>query len=163
MRLIFVICFVMLALALSSCSSHKQIVMTKEGAATIETNESNGTTTINSKNSTAVIGKNAVDVSKLGLPVYPGAIQNSGGISEQSAQGNSQMVVMTTPDSFDKVYNFYKAQMPAGSERMHIAAGSQAVAQFAIPAASNKNMKSIMITADNGKTTIELMVGSKTN
>ncbi len=163
MRLTFVVCVAALITALTGCSSHKQVVFTKEGAETVETNQSNGNTTISSKNTTAVIGKNAVDTSKLGLPIYPGAIQNSGGVSVQSTQGNSQMVVMTTQDAFDKVYSFYKAQMPAGSERMHIAAGAQAVAQFAVPAAGNKNMKSVMITADSGKTTIELMVGSKTN
>ncbi|HEV2878269.1 MAG TPA: hypothetical protein VGW96_01705 [Candidatus Eremiobacteraceae bacterium] len=162
MRVITTICIAMLILITAACSGHKQTIVTKEGTATIETNQHNDTTTVTSKEGTATFGKNAVDLSKLGLPVYPGASVDTGGMNVQSNQGSEQIEMLTTADSFDKVYGWYKSHMPADSEKMHMSSGGQSLAQFAIGKEGEKNIKSVMIAESNGKTTIQLVVGSKT-
>jgi len=162
MRLFGAVCFAALLLASAGCASHRQVIATKEGTATVETNQSNDTTTITSKEGSASFGKNAVDVSKIGLPIYPGATANdTGGMSFQSKEGSSQIVVMTTADSFDKVYAWYKGQMPSGSEQMHMSSGNSSVASFVIGKQGDKNAKTVTITADKDKTSIMLAAGSK--
>lgn len=151
----------LLVCALTGCSGHKQTIVTKEGGATVETNQTNDTTTITTTKGTAVVGKNAVDLSKLDVPVYPGASSESGGLSVQSKEGNQQIAMLTTSDSFDKVYEWYKSHMPAGSEKLHMTSGGSSVAQFAIGTESDKRFKSVMITEATGKTSIQLVVGSK--
>jgi len=152
------------AMLVAGCGSQKQVIVTKQGTATVETNRNTGTATITTKQGTATYGKNAVDPAKLGLPVYPGAsASEGGGLSVQSSQGSQQMVLLTTGDSFDKVYGWYKNQMPADSEKMHLSAAGSSMATFAIGASGDKQSKSVMITSGKGKTNIELMAGSKTN
>ena len=161
MRLISVLCLVLLVGTLTGCSGHKQTIVTKEGGATVETNQSNDTTTITTNEGTAVVGKNAVDLSKLDVPVYPGASSESGGLSVQSKEGNQQIAMLTTADSFDKVYEWYKSHMPAGSEKLHMTTGGSSVAQFAIGTESDKSFKSVMITEATGKTAIQIVIGPK--
>lgn len=161
MRVISALCLAVLICALSGCSGHKQTIVTKEGGATVETNQSNDTTTITTTKGTAVVGKNAVDLSKLDVPVYPGASSDSGGLSVQSKEGNQQMAMLTTSDSFDKVYDWYKSHMPAGSEKLHMTSGGSSVAQFAVGSESEQHYKSVMITESTGKTAIQIVVGSK--
>jgi len=163
MRLSGIVCLAGLVLAAAGCSGHRQVIVTKEGTATVETNQSNDTTTITSKQGSASFGKNAVDVGKIGLPIYPGATANdTGGMSFQSKGETSQLVVMTTPDSFDKVYAWYKGQMPAGSEQMHMSSANSSVASFVIGKQGDKTAKTVTITADKDKTSIMLAAGSKT-
>jgi len=161
MRVISAVSLALLVCVLIGCSGHKQTIITKEGGATVETNQSNDTTTITTNKGTAVVGKNAVDLSKLDVPVYPGASSESGGLSVQSKEGNQQIAMLTTSDSFDKVYDWYKNHMPAGSEKLHMTSGGSSVAQFAIGAESDRNFKSVMITEATGKTAIQILVGSK--
>jgi len=161
MRVISAVILALLVCALTGCSGHKQTIITKEGAATVETNQTNDTTTITTNRGTAVVGKNAVDLSKLDVPVYPGASSESGGLSVQSNEGNQQIAMLTTSDSFDKVYDWYKNHMPAGSEKLHMTSGGSSMAQFAIGTETDKHFKSVMITQATGKTAIQIVVGSK--
>jgi hypothetical protein len=98
-------------------------------------------------------------LSKLGLPIYPGAVAaENGGYSASGKEGTSQMAVLTTTDSFDKVYDWYKARMPAGSEQMKVSSGSGSVATFVIGKQGDKEQKTVEITSDKDKTSI--MLGS---
>lgn len=150
-------------LGAADCSrSQKQTVETKEGPATVETNKQDQTATITNKEGTAKIGKNAVDPQSLGLPIYPGAsVSEGGGMSAVSSKGSAQLVVMTTSDSFDKVYEWYKGQMPAGSEKMHLSTGGSSIATFQVGETTEKDQKGVMIAADKDKTTITLSHGQK--
>jgi len=162
MRVISAVILALLVCALTGCSGHKQTIITKEGAATVETNQTNDTTTITTNRGTAVVGKNAVDLSKLDVPVYPGASSESGGLSVQSNEGNQQIAMLTTSDSFDKVYAWYKGQMPAGSGQMQMSSANSSVASFVIGKQGDKTAKTVTITADKDKTSIMLAAGSKT-
>lgn len=62
--------------------------------------------------------------------------------------------VMTTTDSFDKVYEWYQKNMPAGSEKAHTTTPVQS-AVFMMGEAG-KDQKSVTITVSSGKTMISI-------
>jgi hypothetical protein len=62
--------------------------------------------------------------------------------------------VMTTDDSFDKVYGWYQQHMPAGSEKSHMTSPVQS-AVFIIGDPSS-GQKSVTITAQGAKTMISI-------
>jgi hypothetical protein len=93
------------------------------------------------------------------LPVYPGAkTEAAGSTSSVGMGGTASGSVMSTTDAFDKVYKWYQAHMPAGSERTHVTAAGTESAVFVIGPAS-KNQQSVTISktaATGGKTMITL-------
>ncbi len=143
------------ALAFAGCS-HKVTVQTSQGSVSVD--QSNGSTTIKSNNGEVSIGKGAVDPASLGLPVYPGATQSNDNsnisINDTSKGEGAQFVVLTTADPFDKVYDYYKGQLPSGSEKMKVETGDSSVAQFQV--GTDKDQKVVMLTGAKDKTTIEL-------
>jgi hypothetical protein len=77
----------------------------------------------------------SVDPSKLGAPVYPGAQPDPGsqaGISAQTPEGSTYIGMFKTMDGFDKVYAYYKSQMPAGSEGMKLSMGGASSAMWQV-------------------------------
>jgi hypothetical protein len=86
---------------------------------------------------------------KTGLPLYPGAT------SQASAASNGEAgTVLSTDDSFDKVYAWYKSKMPAGSEKAKLSAGGMSTATFQIDQKGGKG--TVAITSTGTKTTITL-------
>jgi len=152
MRRILILC---LAACLAAGCAHKQTITTSQGGATVTTNQGNNTVTVTTKEGSTTYGT-AVDPAKTGLPIYPGATKNEGGISGAGAAGSGETVALSTTDSFDKVYEWYKAHMPAGSETMHMTADSGSVATFQIGKQTDKEQRSVMITTDKDKTSILL-------
>ncbi len=107
--------------------------------------------------SSAVIGRNAVDPKDLGLPLYPGAIQaDTGALLMHSKTSVSRVVSLSTKDDFDHVYQWYKQQMPSGSEQAHMAVPNGSVASFLIGRAQDPEVRSVLITQGQGKTAILL-------
>lgn len=97
---------------------------------------------------------------KTGLPSYPGATEAAAGTSANGAMGQASGKVMTTTDSFAKVYAWYQGKMPKGSEKAHMTVAGNEMATFQIGAAG-KNQQVVTITAQGGKTTITLASVSK--
>jgi hypothetical protein len=86
-------------------------------------------------------------------PSYPGAETQASGSSSnmgQSAAGK----VLTTDDSFDKVYQWYQQNMPAGSEKSHVTAPLQS-AVFTV-GDPGKGQTSVTLTTSGGKTMITI-------
>ncbi|MGB6521989.1 MAG: hypothetical protein WBE83_09475 [Candidatus Cybelea sp.] len=73
------------------------------------------------------------------LPDYPGAATDSSGI-------------LLTGDSFERVYNWYKRNLPAGSERSHTTTPVES-AVF-VTGAQNSDEKSVTLTFEGDKTMI---------
>jgi hypothetical protein len=145
-----------LALTLVSCSS-KRTIVTSQGTMTVETNAMHNTVKVSNASGTAIIGKGAVNAAALGLPLYPGAIaSDTGGMAVHNTSGTSNVVSLTTTDSFDKVYAWYKLRMPNGTEQTHMMAAGGSVASFAEGKLGDKDQKSVVITESGGKTTILL-------
>jgi hypothetical protein len=87
------------------------------------------------------------------VPTYPGAVtQASGSSSNMGSSAAGQ--VMTTDDSFDKVYTWYQQNMPAGSEKSHVTAPVEsAVFMIGDP---GKGQTSVTLTTSAGKTMISI-------
>ena len=115
--------------ALAGCaSSHKTPVQTGDG--------------------TTAIGRQA-DAGALGAPIYPGATINRPGVVS-STKGNTAATIAAfkTADSFDRVYDFYRQQLPAGSERMKVAGGNGSVATFQTGSAETGDEVSVQVASD---------------
>ncbi|MHB8148337.1 MAG: hypothetical protein ACYDGM_13905 [Vulcanimicrobiaceae bacterium] len=147
---------VLLVAGLAACShGHKTTILTGNGTATVTTSQDNKTATITTKGGSMTMGKGAVDVSKLGVPVYPGAVVGDGGYAMSGPQGSGQMATLTTTDPFEKVYQWYKSQMPAGSQQMKVESGDSSIAEFAVAKGAN-DRTTIMITSKKDETDIVL-------
>ena len=87
------------------------------------------------------------------VPTYPGAVtQASGSSSNMGSSAAGQ--VMTTDDSFDKVYTWYQQNMPAGSEKSHVTAPVQsAVFTLGQP---GQAQTSVTLSVSGGKTMITI-------
>jgi hypothetical protein len=158
MRALVVVCLVAAVPALGACSK-KATVNTPGGNVTVEQKAGGQTTTVNSSEGQVTVGKGAVDAATLGLPVYPGAKQDENAMSMTSStkSGSGSMILLTTDDPFDKVYEYYKSQMPAGTEKMKVASGDTQMASFQVGETGAKDAKSVMISASKGKVTIQLV------
>lgn len=149
-------------ITLAGCTGHKTTVTTNNGTETVTTSGDNQTVTVQGKEGTATIGKGAVDTAKIGLPVYPGANSaDNAGYAATTKEGTGQVAMLTTADSFDKVYAWYKQQMPAGSEQMHMTSSGGSVAAFQIGKDTDATKKVVTITSSQDKTSIMLSSQTK--
>jgi hypothetical protein len=53
-------------------------------------------------------------------PVYPGSKVEAGAMSSMVAPGSPSGKAFSTSDSFATVYDFYRKNLPAGSEQSHV-------------------------------------------
>jgi hypothetical protein len=87
------------------------------------------------------------------VPTYPGAVtQASGSSSNMGSSAAGQ--VLTTDDSFDKVYTWYQQNMPAGSEKSHVTAPVES-AVFTV-GQPGQGQSSVTLSTSNGKTMITI-------
>ena len=102
------------------------------------------------------------DPASLGIPIYPGAKNSPGGnlgVSDKS--GGGQMVILTSPDSFETVYAWYKSQLPADAEKMKTGIAGVATATFQVGPGDEKSGKFVTVSSSGrGDTIITLAVGS---
>ena len=161
-----------LALSLTACTSHKteststttggesSATAGAEAAATAEATDSDKTVTVTTKEGTATSGKGAVDLSKLGVPIYPGAKEGEGSFSVKSASGVGEVTTLSTADSFDKVYAWYKSQLPADAEKMKFSAGGASTAEFVAAAGDKDEGTTVMIT-EKGSEPTQILITKK--
>jgi hypothetical protein len=145
-----------------ACSRGRSVtVSTGNGTATVNQSQDNQTTTVTTKEGTMTAGKNAVDPAKLGVPVYTGAMQEEGGYSISGAQGGGQAVVLKTPDPFDKVYAFYKSQLPASAEAMKTESNGTSYALFRV--GNDQNATTIALEQKQGDAGTTIMISKATS
>jgi hypothetical protein len=120
-----------------------------------------GATTITTSSGQVTVGQGAVDTGKLGVPLYPGAQQSENGALSMSGQeGSGEMVTLTTKDDFDKVYNWYKSQLPPDAEKMKVSDAGESMATFAV-GDPTKEQTSVIITGKPDETSILISHGIK--
>lgn len=155
MRTAAIAALALAVLATTACTSRKTTVQTSSGAATVTTSQDNKTVTVESSEGTVSVGQN-VDQSKLGAPVYPGAQPNEqGSVTSTTDKGSSVVAAFKTADSFDKVYEYYKQQLPSGAEKMKMSSGSGSVASFQVGDDNGPDQVSVQVTSDKpGETSI---------
>jgi len=88
-----------------------------------------------------------------GVPTYPGAVTQASG-SSSNLTGGATGEVLSTDDSFDKVYSWYQQNLPAGSEKSHVTAPVQ-TAVFTIGEAA-QGQTSVTLTTQGSKTIITI-------
>jgi hypothetical protein len=137
------------ALAITACasksSSNDQSQSSADATAAASaaaTTDNGGATTDNSAATTAPAG---------GAPAYPGAVTQASGSNTSMGQ-SAAGTVMTTDDSFDKVYAWYQKNMPAGSEKSHVTSPVE-TAVFTV-GDPGKDQTSVTISVTGGKTMI---------
>jgi hypothetical protein len=139
-------------IALVACSSHKTTtVSTSNGDATVTQDANGQSTTVQTQNGTVTVGKSA-DPAQLGAPVYPGADANNEGTVSYTGANGGAMAAFKTTDDFDKVYGFYKSQLPAGSEKMKMQSGDGSVAEFEVTNGDGET--AVQISGKPGETDI---------
>ena len=87
------------------------------------------------------------------IPAYPGAATQASG-SGSNMGSTAAGKVMSTSDSFDKVYAWYQQKLPAGSEKSHVDSPVQS-AVFTIGEVGS-GQSSVTITTQGGKTMITI-------
>jgi hypothetical protein len=125
----------------SSSSDQSQSNAEATSAASSAADNSAGTTD-NTAASTAPAGE---------TPAYPGAVTQASGSNSSMGQ-TAAGTVMTSDDSFDKVYAWYQKNMPAGSEKSHTTAPVQSAVFMVGDPGSGQT--SVTITVSGGKTMI---------
>ncbi|MGA8534488.1 MAG: hypothetical protein WB615_10310 [Candidatus Tumulicola sp.] len=88
------------------------------------------------------------------IPAYPGATTQASGSTSGMAAQNASGKILTTGDSFDKVYAFYQKNMPAGSERAHLT--SPGPSALFVVVGADKSQASVSIATNEGKTVITI-------
>lgn len=131
--------------ALTACNSKSSSSSSDQSnAAATTAAATSGAETTSAAATTAAAGE---------APSYPGAVtQASGSSSNMGSSAAGQ--VLTTDDSFDKVYTWYQQNMPAGSEKSHVTSPMQS-AVFTI-GDPGKGQTSVTLTTSGGKTMITI-------
>jgi hypothetical protein len=153
--LILLCCLAIISFA--GCTSKKTYV-TNAGTTTVETNTLHNTLKITNKQGTAVIGRGAVSAAELELPLYPRAIAKLTGASTVSNTqgGKVYEVSLSTKDTFEETYRWYKERLPAGSEQTHMQASGGSIASFLVGKMGDRDQKSVLINQSSNLTTIVL-------
>jgi|HubBroStandDraft_5_1064220.scaffolds.fasta_scaffold45278_4 hypothetical protein len=100
-------------------------------------------------------GSSSSDAAGTQIPKYPGADTNASGSTTNGMNGGSATgTVMSTSDSFDKVYTWYQGHMPAGSEKSHTTSPIESAVFILGEAGSDQT--SVTITTSGGKTMITI-------
>ncbi|HEY1654349.1 MAG TPA: hypothetical protein VGF86_04460 [Candidatus Tumulicola sp.] len=143
-----VLIFALAIAGLTACSSHKTTVQTSEGSATVTTSQDDKNVTVSTGEGTTSIGERA-DAAKLGAPIYPGAqADQQGSISTTSDKGTSTIAAFKTADAFEKVYEYYKQQLPADAEKMKVSSTNGSVVSFQIGGESSSDEVSVQVSSD---------------
>ncbi len=161
MRIALSICALLALAATVGCGAGK----TTTTSTTVTTSDDDKSTTVTSAGGSTTVGVNAVDASKLGAPVYPGATQaeGAGAVSFTTAAETNNTANFMSSDAFETVYDYYKGQLPAGSEKMKISSGDSQLARFQIGDENSKDVVSVLLASKDGKTEITISHVTKTD
>ena len=133
------------ALAITGCGGGK--------SSSSDSNSDQSAQTSSASSSTASTTSGSASKAVSEIPEYPGAETQAAG-SGSNMGTDAAGKVMSTADSFDKVYAWYQQKMPSGSERSHVDAPVQS-AVFMVGETSS-GQSSVTLTAQGGKTMITI-------
>jgi hypothetical protein len=125
-------------------------------ARTATVNNKGGVTVSVPGGGTFSAGESAPSESDLGVPVYPGAATEKGGVTMNAASASMVIATLTTTDSASQVVDFYKSKMGNGAVVASSGNGT-------VLSSGTSDSDRIMVTVgegsgdDSGKTTIVIM------
>lgn|GEM_PF-2306400 len=168
----FVLCalslFLIAGMLISGCGKKEDgfTVSTPGGKVTVKTDGSGqGALQIETKDGKAVVvtGQQGgtVTEAQLGVPVYPGVTVKANTRMEGAAgsgQGSVEMYTLSTPDNFEKVTAFYKANLKNVKNNFIQGSGDQGMAMFSI----GENPAVTVNIVSDGKQGTNIQVAKKT-
>lgn len=92
------------------------------------------------------------------IPIYTGG-KVTGAVSGAQQGSSGQMVTFETPDSPEKVIDFYKGKLTGWANSMEMASGNGKMLVLVSP--DQKRTVSVTATPAGGKTSVSLTVGAK--
>lgn len=141
-----------MALAVTGCSGGKS--SSSDSGSSDQSSSTTSSASSNMASSTTGSSDASGGASSVGdIPAYPGAATDAQGSSSNMGR-DAAGKVMSTSDSFDKVYSWYQQKMPSGSEKSHTDAPVQS-AVFMIGDTSS-GQTSVTLTTQGGKTMISI-------
>lgn len=146
-------------LAACSHSSDKGEATTSSQTVTAATASATATSATDAAQSSTGGGTAATggDAAQLGVPIYPGAAKK---VNALVSGGELRIAQFQSADPLDKVYAFYKAQLPDGSEGRNIPG---IMAMFVVNhGASGESTVQLSPTADKSGTVISITRSMKT-
>jgi hypothetical protein len=115
--------------------------------------------TFSDKSGTVKIGQGAVDPSSLGVPLYPGAVQDpSSSSSSTAADGSTEITTLSTADAYAKVHEWYKAHLPADAQATHIDVGAESTSSYQWTRNDGRENRVVTISTNHGKPVITISV-----
>ena len=169
-RLMVVLALLAAAAVLSTgCGTRKQTVTTPGGKVTVETKRSGRgdktTWTAETKEGkTTVTGgeEKTITEAELGVPVYPGAKVNIESRVETRTPGAGsgyEHRVLYTPDSYDKVVEFYKKNLKNIKNESSASSGDTKLTMFQIGEGKDQMMVHVTWDAKENRTMIQVIKG----
>ncbi len=145
--------FVAATFAITACAGKSSSSASDQTNAAATTSSDNSSDTSASTAPSAEASAAASPATGGDVPTYPGATTQASGSS--SNMGSSAAgTVMSTDDSFDKVYQWYQQNMPAGSEKSHVTAPVEG-AVFTV-GQPGQGQTSVTLSTSGGKTMITI-------
>ncbi len=115
--------------------------------------------TLSDKSGTVKIGEGAVDPSSLGVPLYPGAVQDpSSSSSSTAADGSTQITALSTIDTYAKVIAWYKAHLPADAQASSLNVGDESTSSYQWTREAGREVRVVTISTNYGKPVITISV-----
>lgn len=153
MRTIRLMAFLALAAALVAAGcARKHTVVTPGGNVTVTENGGKSKTVkvdTGDGKATIEVEKKTITEKELGVAVYPGATAEMSG-SYEGAPGQGEGMkqhMLTTPDDFDKVFEFYKSKLKNVQNTINQNTGDGKMGMFSAKAADGSDL-SVNITTD---------------
>lgn len=158
-----IVCLVLAAAVVAAGCARKRglvvpggrVTVTEKGgkAKSVEVKTKGGTATIE-------VEKKTITEAELGAPVYPGATVEVSGTYEGTGGGQAektQQHMLTTPDDFDKVFEFYKSRLKNVKNTFNQTAADNKMAMFSATSADGSAI-SLHIIADKEKKVTRIQV-----
>ncbi len=124
----------------------------------VKTSDDGKSTTVQTDQGTVTVGK-AVDTSKLGVPMYPGASsEDAASVSGTAGGTTGSVVTFKTNDDFEKVYQWYKSQLPAGSEKLKTTTTESSAAMFSIEDKAKNTTTNVQLASQGGSTGTTILI-----
>ncbi len=151
-------------------TSEGEVKVTQKGKeVTIETKEGKSKVKIEGDSESATIttddGTTKVEINRgasekdVGIPLYPGATTKQTATMTQEGQGGFTQVILTTPDSVDKVKAFYQKQLPKAEAAMDMKTADGRMVHLTVTEGDFQKMIQISRMGDDAETQIVLMRG----
>lgn len=119
--------------------------------------------TFSDKSGTVKIGQGAVDPSSLGVPLYPGAVQDpSSSSSSVAADGSTKITSLSTADAYAKVNAWYKAHLPSDAQASHIDVGAESTSSYQWTRDDGRENRVVTISTNRGTPIITISVSIET-